>query len=383
MKVVAAIDSFKGSMTSSEAGQAAREGVLRVFPSAQVVVMPVADGGEGTVEVLTDGLCGTYRTVTVTGPLGAPVTCRYGVLPDGKTAVMDMAAAALTLVPDEKRNPLNTTTYGVGEMMADALTRGCRRILLGIGGSATNDGGIGMLQALGFDVVDREGDPVPLGAKGLLKLAAIRDGRVHKGLRDCEIIVACDVRNPLCGAEGCSAVFAPQKGASPDMVAEMDRWMRHYATVAKDAVPTADPEAAGAGAAGGMGFALSTFLKARLQNGIDLVLKEIGLEEALRDADVVITGEGRLDGQTAMGKAPVGVARIAKRYRLPVLAFGGGVTAEAASCHDAGIDALLPIVRGVCTLSEAMDNQAAQQHMTAAVEEAFRLLAAFKKDIKL
>ncbi len=383
MKVVAAIDSFKGSMTSSEAGQAAREGVLRVVPSAQVVVMPVADGGEGTVEVLTDGLCGTYRTVTVTGPLGAPVTCRYGVLPDGKTAVMDMAAAALTLVPDEKRNPLNTTTYGVGEMMADALTRGCRRILLGIGGSATNDGGIGMLQALGFDVVDREGEPVPLGAKGLLKLAAIRDGRVHKGLRDCEIIVACDVRNPLCGAEGCSAVFAPQKGASPDMVAEMDRWMRHYATVAKDAVPTADPEAAGAGAAGGMGFALSTFLKARLQNGIDLVLKEIGLEEALRDADVVITGEGRLDGQTAMGKAPVGVARIAKRYRLPVLAFGGGVTAEAASCHDAGIDALFPIVRGVCTLSEAMDNQAAQQHMTAAVEEAFRLLAAFKKDIKL
>ncbi len=380
MKVVAAIDSFKGSLSSTEAGAAAREGVLRVFPEAEVIIKPVADGGEGTVEVLTEGLGGMYREVTVTGPLGAPVTCRYGLLPDGETAVMDMAAAALTLVPAEKRNPLNTTTYGVGEMMADALDRGCRRILLGIGGSATNDGGIGMLQALGFDVADKQGEPVPLGAKGLLKLAAIRSERAHKALRHCEIIVACDVQNPLCGEDGCSAVFAPQKGASPDMVAQMDRWLRHYAAIAKQACPAADPDACGAGAAGGMGFALSTFLNARLQNGIALVLSEIGLEEALSDADVVLTGEGRLDGQTVMGKAPVGVAALAKKHRKPVIAFGGGVTKDASACHQHGIDALFPVVRGVCTLDEAMAHDRAAANMTDAVEEAFRLIAAFAKD---
>lgn len=380
MKVVAAIDSFKGSLTSLEAGHAVREGILRVYPEAEVVVKPIADGGEGTVEVLTEGLGGTFCTVTVTGPLGTPVTCRYGLLPDGVTAVLDMSAAALTLVPDAKRNPLNTTTYGVGEMIADALDRGRRRILLGIGGSATNDGGIGMLQALGFDVVDKHGEPVPLGAKGLLKLCKIDDRRAHPALKDCEIAVACDVQNPLCGENGCSAVFAPQKGASPDMVDEMDRWLRHYAAIAAAATPSADPDAPGAGAAGGMGFALSTFLHATLQNGIALVLREIGLEAALADADIVVTGEGRLDAQTVMGKAPVGVAALAKAHGKPVLAFGGGMTREAASCHRYGIDALFPVVRGVCTLSEAMDPVAARDNMTSAVEETFRLIAAVAKD---
>ncbi|MBQ4616929.1 MAG: glycerate kinase [Clostridia bacterium] len=382
MKVVVAIDSFKGSMTSLEAGHAAKEGVLRACPDATVQVMPIADGGEGTVEVLTEGLGGTYRTLTVTGPLGIPIRVRYGVLANGKTAVMDMAAAALTAVPADKRNPLNTTTYGVGEMMVDALDRGCEHIVLGIGGSATNDGGTGMLQALGFDLTDKQGEPIPFGAKALLKLCTIDDRRVHPRLNDCRISVACDVQNPLCGETGCSAVFAPQKGASPDMVWEMDRWLRHYAALVKTVRPDADPDLHGAGAAGGMGFALATFLNATLQNGIALILEQIGLEEAIRQADVVLTGEGRLDAQTAMGKAPVGVATLAKKHQKPVLAFGGGVTAEAVACRERGIDAFFSIVRGACTLQEAMEPHTARANMTATVEEVFRTVTAMGGNTK-
>lgn len=375
MRVVIAIDSFKGSLSSRQAGEAAKEGILRVYPEAQVLVCPVADGGEGTAAVLTEAVGGVTRDITVTGPLGRPVQAHYGVSRDGNTAYMDMASAAgITLIGDKERDPLRTTTYGVGEMITDALDHGCRRIVMGIGGSATNDGGAGMLQALGFGLFDENGEAVARGAAGLATLARITLDKADVRLRDCTFSVACDVTNPLCGENGCSAVFGPQKGADPDTVAQMDALLARYATLVKAAIPTADATAAGAGAAGGLGFALNTFLNTAMQSGIALIADETGLADKMAACDLVITGEGRLDAQTAMGKAPVGIARIAKRYGKPVLAFAGGVTDGARACHDEGIDAFFSIVRGVCTLEAALDAKQARENMIHTVEEVFRVL---------
>ena len=375
MKVVVAMDSFKGSLTSLAAGAAAREGILRADPAAEVLVRPLADGGEGTVEALVSGMGGSLRTVRVTGPLGEGVDCAYGVL--GDTAVIEMAGAAgLPLVPAEERDPLRTTTYGVGEVIADAIAQGCRRFLVGIGGSATNDGGAGMLQALGFGLLDAEGRDIPRGAQGLKKLARIETAGALPALAGCRFRVACDVTNPLCGEKGASAVFGPQKGARPADIPRMDAWLAAYAQIAAKAFPGADPEASGTGAAGGLGFAFRTFLSGELEPGVQIVLEETRLAEALAGADVVVTGEGRLDGQTAMGKAPVGVARLAKARGCLVLALAGGVTRDAGACNGAGIDAFFPAVRGVTTLAEAMDPENARANLADAAEQAFRLLAA-------
>lgn len=375
MKVVVAMDSFKGSLTSLAAGEAAREGILRADPAAEVLVRPLADGGEGTVEALVSGMGGRLRTVRVTGPLGEGVDCAYGVL--GDTAVIEMAGAAgLPLVPAEERDPLRTTTYGVGEVIADAIAQGCRRFLVGIGGSATNDGGAGMLQALGFGLLDAEGRDIPRGAQGLKKLARIETAGALPALAGCRFRVACDVTNPLCGEKGASAVFGPQKGARPADIPRMDAWLAAYAQIAAKAFPGADPEAPGTGAAGGLGFAFRTFLSGELEPGVQIVLEETRLAEALAGADVVVTGEGRLDGQTAMGKAPVGVARLAKARGCLVIALAGGVTRDAGACNGAGIDAFFPAVRGVTTLAEAMDPENARANLADAAEQAFRLLAA-------
>ena len=375
MRVVIALDSFKGSLSSRAAGDAVKDGILRVQPDAQVQVCPIADGGEGTAAVLTEAVGGTVRTVAVTGPLGDTVQASYGVSRDGTTAYMDMASAAgITLVDAAHRDPLHATTYGVGEMLADALDRGCRRLVLGIGGSATNDGGIGMLQALGFGLNDRNGNPVARGAVGLEALAHITLDGAHKALASCEIVVACDVTNPLCGEQGCSAVFAPQKGATPAMIAQMDSWLARYAALTKQVLSQADDTAPGAGAAGGIGFALQAFLHARMMRGIELVMAETALEQAIASSDIVITGEGRLDGQTAMGKAPCGIAQVAKRYGKRVIAFAGGVTKEARACHAQGIDAFFPIVRGVCTLEEAMLPTNAAANAADTAEQVFRLI---------
>lgn len=375
MKVVVAMDSFKGSLTSLAAGAAAREGILRADPAAEVLVRPLADGGEGTVEALVSGMGGKLRTVRVTGPLGEGVDCAYGVL--GDTAVIEMAGAAgLPLVPTEERDPLRTTTYGVGEVIADAIAQGCRRFLVGIGGSATNDGGAGMLQALGFGLLDAEGRDIPRGAQGLKKLARIETAGALPALAGCRFRVACDVTNPLCGEKGASAVFGPQKGARPADIPRMDAWLAAYAQIAAKAFPGADPDAPGTGAAGGLGFAFRTFLSGELEPGVQIVLEETRLAEALAGADVVVTGEGRLDGQTAMGKAPVGVARLAKARGCLVLALAGGVTRDAGACNGAGIDAFFPAVRGVTTLAEAMDPENARANLADAAEQAFRLLAA-------
>ncbi len=374
MKIVTAIDSFKGSMTSIEAGNAAAEGFKRVIPNAEVAVRPLADGGEGTVEALVEGMKGQLENVEVTGPFGKKVTCAYGIIKDSMTAVIEMSGAAgITLAPKSELNPLEATTYGVGEVIKDAIAKGCRRFIVGIGGSATNDGGIGMLQALGFGILDSTGKQVSLGAKGLKEIDSITDEYVVPELKECKFMVACDVTNPLCGSEGCSAVYGPQKGATPSMIMDMDKWLGYYAAVAKEKYPHADAKYPGTGAAGGMGFAFLTFLNAELQPGIDIVLRETKLEEYIKDADLVVTGEGMLDFQTAMGKAPVGVAKLAKKYGKTVIAFAGGVTADAHACNEKGIDAFFPIVRGITTLEEAMVNENAKKNLSDTAEQVMRL----------
>lgn len=379
MIITVAIDSLKGSLSSLEAGAAIRDGIHNVYPDAEVRVRPLADGGEGTVEALVAGMGGKLETVTVTGPLGHPVACAYGILEETRTAIVEMSGAAgITLVPESERNPLHTTTYGVGEVIRDAISKGCRRFIVGIGGSATNDGGIGMLQALGYGMLTENGTPVPAGAKGLQVLRKITTDQVIPELQDCTFQIACDVTNPLCGERGASAVYGPQKGATPEMVQDMDRWLADYAALAKEAIPTADPNYPGTGAAGGLGFAFLTFTHAVLESGIQIVLKETALEEYVKDADIVITGEGRLDSQTVMGKAPVGVAEIAKKYNKPVLAFAGCVTKDARACNGGGIDAYFPILRRVVTLQEAMEPENARENMIATVEQVFRLIAALQ-----
>ena len=384
MKVVVAIDSFKGSLSSMEAGQAIAEGVKRVYQHAEVAVRPLADGGEGTVEALVEGMGGVFVTKEVTGPLGEKVEAVYGIIESkddlSKTAIIEMSAAAgITLVPEESRNPMNTTTYGVGELILDAIERGCRHFIVGIGGSATNDGGVGMLQALGYDFVTREGKAISYGGNGLRELASIEESNVHPKLKECTFKVACDVTNPLCGENGSSAIFGPQKGATPEMVQELDQLLLHYAELSKEINVNADRFYPGTGAAGGMGFAFLTYTNATLESGIQIVLTETKLEELIKTADFVVTGEGRLDGQTALGKAPIGVASLAKKHHKKVLAFAGAVTPDAKECNQHGIDAFFPILRGIVTLKEAMDKENAHRNMVDTVEQVFRVVEMMKE----
>ena len=384
MKVAIAIDSFKGSLSSVAAGNAAAEGVRRVFPDAVCEVRPLADGGEGTVDALVAGLGGELKSVTVTGPAGKPTVAKYGLLPEG-VAVMEMAqAAGLTLVSETERNPLDTTTYGVGEMILDAIRQGAKTFVIGIGGSATNDGGAGMLQALGFRLLDAVGNDIPRGGAGLAKIAKIDSSDLKFQISGFRFRIACDVTNPLCGPNGASAVFGPQKGATPEMVATLDAALANFARVASNAsrssdssgagIPSDTNESPGAGAAGGLGFAFKAFLGAELVPGVDLILGETRLEDFVKDADIVITGEGRLDGQTVMGKAPIGVARLAKKHGKRVLAFSGILGDGVEAVNAAGIDAYFPILRKLVTLEEALDVKNAAANLSATVEQAFRLL---------
>ena len=373
MKVVVAIDSLKGCLSSMDAGKAIREGILAAKPDAEVVIKPLADGGEGTADALIEGLSGERINVTVTGPLGDPVSCYYGYLRETKTAVIEMASAAgITLVSE--KNPLLATTYGVGEMINDAMEKGCRNFIIGIGGSATNDGGIGMLKALGFEFLDKDGNDAGEGGQALGKVHAIKTDNQNPLLADCHFQVACDVANPLCGKSGATYIYGPQKGVTEDMKEKLDQDMAHYAWAVSMALGNDYSDSKGAGAAGGLGFALLAFLHAELIPGIDLVMQATGLENELRDADIVVTGEGRLDHQTVMGKAPVGVAGLAKKYGIKVIAFAGSVTSEACACNRAGIDAFFPILREIITLEEAMEPDRAKSNMRETVEQVFRLL---------
>ena len=386
MKVVIAIDSLKGSLTSIQAAHAIEKGIKKVEKEAEVVIKPLADGGEGTVDALVDGMGGNMEFIKVTGPAGKPVLAKYGIILPTKsgmegtsTVIMEMSqAAGITQVSDKERNPLYTTTYGVGQMITDAIHKGCRRFIMGIGGSATNDGGAGMLQALGYDFLDKDGNQIKHGAIGLKDLAKIKDDHVISELKDCEFHIACDVTNPLCGEEGCSAIFGPQKGATKQMVKDMDQWLADYAKIAKQSFTKADANKPGTGAAGGLGFAFLTFTNATLKSGVDLILHETKLEEEIKDADIVITGEGCLDAQTAMGKAPIGVAKLAKKYGKLVLGFSGAVTKGTAACNEAGIDAYFPIVRSAVSLEDAMKKKNAKENLMDTVEQVFRLVKVLK-----
>ena len=414
MKILIAIDSFKGSLSSKEAGEAIKSGILRVVPDADVVISPLADGGEGTVETLVDALGGSLETVRVKGPLFQEVKAHYGILSesekfqaeiksdthwetlpenpskahseapsetdsqyspnDGKLAIMEMSqASGITLVAPEKRNPLKTGSYGVGEMILDAYHKGCRRFLMGIGGSATNDGGIGMLSALGFRFTKENGEEIlPIGEE-LKDLTRIENTSVPEGLLQCSFQIACDVENPLYGENGSSLIYGFQKGGNKEMLSQMDLWMKHYSELVKEYNPAANPEDPGSGAAGGLGFAFRSFLQGELKSGVSLILEETKLSEKMQGADLVITGEGRLDEQSAMGKAPIGVAKLAKEQGIPVIAFAGAVTEGAKACNQAGIDAYFPILREITTLEDAMNKETAKQNLADTVEQAIRL----------
>ena len=371
MKVVIAIDSFKGSISSLEAANAVGEGIRRAHPDAEIKVLPLADGGEGTVDALIAGLGAERVRAEVSGPLGEPVTAEYG-LKDG-LAVMEMAAAAgLPLVPVEKRDGISASTYGVGEMIAHALHRGCRRFVMGIGGSATTDGGMGMLQALGFSFRNAEGKEVGRGAKALADVASISAENVLPELKDAEFSIACDVNNPLCGPRGSAAVYGPQKGLK-----DIDATDAHMSSYAKACAAFSGKDMQdypGAGAAGGLGFGFLTFLNSSLHSGVDLVLDTVNIDEALIGADIAVTGEGRIDAQTAMGKAPGGVAKRAKSHGCRVIAFSGCVTDDARTVNEQGIDAFFPIMRAPATLEEALDKNNALRNLADTAEQVFRLL---------
>ncbi len=375
MKIVVSIDSFKGSLSSLQAGNAVKDAILRLNNNANVIVKPLADGGEGTVDALASGCDSQIIELTVKGPLLKPTNAKYCILNDTNTAVIEMATASgITLISCEQRNPLNTTTYGVGEVIKDAIKRGCRRFIIGIGGSATNDGGAGMLSALGYEFLDKNNNPIELGAKGLKDLYIIKNDNVIPELKECSFNIACDVNNPLCGKNGCSAIFGPQKGATPQMIEDMDTWLENYAEIAKTVSDKADKDYAGAGAAGGLGFAFLSFTNAVLKSGIELVLQETNIENDIKTADIVVTGEGRLDSQTVMGKAPIGVATLAKKHGKKVIAFSGCVTDDAELCNEHGIDAFFPILRQVTTLEDALDTDTAYKNLTATAYQVFRLL---------
>ena len=380
MKVCITIDSFKGSLSTERAAEAAKRGVRSVYPKAEVRTIPLADGGEGTVDAIIAANGGKRVTATVTGPLGKPVKATYGIIPSTKTAIIEIAAAAgRTLVPEKHRNPLNTTTFGVGELILHAMGEGCRKFIIGLGGSATNDGGAGMLSALGAMLLDKNGSPIKQGAAGLRDLVEIRTHMMPRELEKCKFSVACDVKNPLCGKDGCSFVFGPQMGATNMTAADMDRHLLHFAKLTRVINPKSDPNYPGSGAAGGLGFAFLSYLGAKMKPGIELVADAIGLDEKIKEADVVITGEGCIDGQSAMGKAPVGVAKIAKRHTKPTFVLAGAVGAGAELCYSKGVDAIFPILRSPISLSEAMKEDVAAENITYTVSQIFRVIKVYQK----
>ena len=374
MKVLVAIDSFKGSLTSLEAGDAVKTGILRAVPGVNISVRTISDGGEGMTAAFMDILDCVPVTVQVSDPLLRKITAVYAYNAEKRLAVMEMAAAAgLTLLDTNERNPLATSTYGVGEMIADAIRRGARDFIVGIGGSATNDGGLGMLQALGFEFKDSEGKNIRSCGEGLRDIASINIAGAMPELKECNFRIACDVKNPLCGDNGCSAVFGPQKGLTEPDIKLIDSWLATYADIAKQIFPTADKDYPGSGAAGGLGFAFRTFLNAELVPGIELVIETAGLEEEIKSADIVVTGEGCLDAQSLMGKVPGGVAAVAKKYNKPVIAFVGMIKDEDKLCGK-GIDAMFPITKEPIDLSEAMRPEIAKGNLAMTVEKVFRVL---------
>lgn len=355
MKVVIAPDSFKESMTALEVCEAIERGLKRAMPDVHTVKVPMADGGEGTVQALVDATNGTFTSLSVTGPLGLPVEAQYGWLGDGKTAVIEMATASgLHLVPPERRNPLLTTTKGTGELIKDAVQKGAQHLIIGIGGSATNDGGMGMAQALGVKFLDEQGAELANGGGALSRLAKIDASGMIPQLSGVSIDVACDVDNPLTGPNGASAIFGPQKGATAETIHILDQNLSHYASLIKMELGINIEQMEGAGAAGGLGAGLLAFLNAALKRGADIVLETVQLEKHLEGADLVITGEGKIDGQTIHGKTPIGVSKAAMKKGIPVIAIAGSIGEGYEKVYEEGIGSVFSIVPGIVKLDEAL-----------------------------
>ncbi|WP_084576080.1 glycerate kinase [Sporomusa malonica] len=355
MRIIVAPDSYKGSLSAVAVATAMEQGILSVFPNAEVHKVPIADGGEGTVEALVTATNGRILCQEVLGPLGQPVEAFWGILGDGETAVIEMAAASgLTLVPKEQRDPRVTTTFGTGQLIKTALDQGIQKIIIGIGGSATNDGGAGMAQALGAKFLDAAGKELTYGGAALASLAAIDLSGLDTRLSQTAIMVACDVDNPLCGPRGAAAVYGPQKGATPAMVAELDDALKQFAAIAKAATGKDVAELPGAGAAGGLGAGLLFFTNAQLRPGVEIVLDTTGFESIVKEASLVITGEGNTDFQTAFGKAPVGVAKIASQYNVPTVCLSGGLGTDHEHVLECGIDGLMSIVPHPMSLDECV-----------------------------
>jgi glycerate kinase len=353
MKIVVAPDSFKGSLTALEVSDAIEKGIREVFPEAEIIKIPMADGGDGTVECLVNATGGKILEEKVIGPLGNEIWAFYGILGDRKTAIVEMAAASgLTLVPEGKRNPLITTTYGTGQLIKAALNQGCRKMIIGIGGSATNDGGAGMVQALGTKLLDKDGEEIGFGGGELKKIVKIDISCMDKRLSDIKVLVASDVNNPLCGPQGASRIYGPQKGATPEIIEELDESLAYFAELIKRDLHKDIKDIPGAGAAGGLGASLIAFLNAELRPGIEIMIEAVKLEQAIKDADLVITGEGKIDSQTIYGKAPIGVAKIAKKYNVPVVAVAAIIEEDSRIFQSYGIDTLIKVSEPPMRLSE-------------------------------
>lgn len=375
MKIIIAIDSFKGSLSSIEASEAITSGMRAVDPDAEIVTLPLADGGEGTVAAFIQATGGKEITTNVTGPLGKKVEAVYGILTDEKTAVIEVAAACgLPLLAPEQQNPMVTTTHGVGELILSAIDRGCRNFIIGLGGSATTDAGVGMLQALGFRFLDNRNKDVGFGGKALRDIASIDTRQANPRLEACTFQLACDVTNPLYGSHGAATIFGPQKGASKSEINMLDQGLKHFAHVAWKELGKEIHALEGAGAAGGLGAAFSGFLDAELQSGSELIIEAIHLEDHLKNADLVITGEGKLDSQTAMGKGPIGVAKIAAKHHVPVIALAGAVTEEAAKLNELGITAFFPILSAPMSINEAMNPKTTYNHLKVTAGQILRLV---------
>ena len=375
MKIVIAPDSYKGSIYAPEAARAMREGVLRVVPDAETVLVPVADGGDGTLETLVETSGGTTRTATVTGPLGEPTEAQWGAMGDGQTAVIEMArTSGLALVPDDRRDPLTATTAGLGEVIREALDEGFRRFILGIGGSATNDAGAGMAQALGVRLLNTEGRDLEAGGAALVRLHHIDITGLDPRVADSEFMVACDVSNPLTGPEGASAVYGPQKGATPAMVEQLDAALGRFAEVVLRDLSADVRDVPGTGAAGGLGGGIMAFLDGQLRPGVDIVLDTLHFDSELDGADLVITGEGGMDFQTVYNKAPIGVARLAKARGIAVIAISGSLGKGYTDVHDYGIDAVSAITSAPMDMDEAISR--CSELVADATEQALRMMRA-------
>lgn len=380
MNILIAVDSFKGSMSAKAISDTIESSILEVLDDAKIIKLPIADGGEGTIESLIEGLNGEIVELDVHGPLMETINAYYGILPKSKTAIIEMAiCSGLPLVPLNKQNPLFTTTYGVGEIIKDALDKGCREFIVGIGGSATNDAGIGMCNALGIDFYNAHNENVlPIG-KNLINITNIDLSKLDKRINDSKFLIACDVENPLFGPTGAAYVYGPQKGASIKIVHELDKGLMHFSEVVNDLFKTDQSNFKGAGAAGGLGYGFSVFLNGQLKPGIDIIFDKIGFKSKLDNIDLIITGEGRIDFQSLMGKALQGVAKAAKEKNIPVIALGGSITEDAYNLYNEGITSIFSIISKPISLIEAMDPETTKTSIRNTVRELFKLIKKIKK----